>query len=488
MKKIIGIVIASLFILGAASVPASQDTATPTTQPQPTARDFTHAIFAEDGTATWCGYCHFARAALDAIYTSHDYPFYYVCLVDDKNTHASTRIGDHNVYGFPTVWFDDGYNTQVGGYTGNENDYRNVIQSIGTRPVADINTSINVTWLGSGNMDITVSITNNMSAPYIGKLRTYVCEPKSSFGWVDTTGHVYTMAFLDFAQNMQINVAAGETWTNTYNWVGTSHNDGYGHNFGSIQYGNIEVIATVFNNTVHQGYSYPPSGYPFNAYYPDDCVGFQVGLPLNHPPAVPSSPSPANGATNVALNKDLSWACSDPDGDTVYFDVYFGTTNPPPKVATHKTAKTFDTGTMNYGTTYYWKINATDNLLYNESPVWSFTTGTEPDNEPPAVSIVKPLPGYLYIKDNAGRKRVFFSNTLIIKSLTITANATDNKEVSRVEFFVDNELQATVLEPPYTYLWEKASGLFPSTHVLKVVAYDTASNSANAAVTVARML
>jgi glutaredoxin len=489
MKKIIGIIIASLFILGAASVPARQDTATPTTQPQPASRVFTHAVFAEDATATWCGYCHFAREALDNIYKSGDYPFYYVCNVDDKNTHAAARNTEYNVQGFPTVFFDGGYNVQVGGYSGNENAYRNVIQSIGSRSVADINTSLNVTWFGSGNMDITVTITNNMSSQYVGKLKVYVAEPKSSFGWVDTTGHKYTMAFLDYAQNQDVSISGGSTWTNTYNWLGANHNDGYGHNFASIEYGNIEVIATVFNATWHQGYSYPPGQGPFNAFYPDDCVGFQVGVPVNHPPAKPSSPSPANGATNVALNKDISWSCTDPDEeDTLYFDVYFGTTNPPPKVATHQTKKSWDTGTMSYATTYYWKVNVTDNLLYNESPIWSFTTGTEPDTTPPTVAIEKPLPGYLYINDNAGRKRVFFSNTLVIKSLTITVNASDNNEVNRVDFYIDNELQTSVFEPPYTYLWEKAGGFFPKTHVIKVIAYDQGSNSANAAITVAKML
>ncbi|MDH7507745.1 MAG: hypothetical protein QHH15_08195, partial [Candidatus Thermoplasmatota archaeon] len=36
--------------------------------------------------------------------------------------------------------------------------------------------------------------------------------------------------------------------------------------------------------------------------------------PINNAPNTPTNPSPKNGATNIATNKDLSWSCSDPDG------------------------------------------------------------------------------------------------------------------------------------------------------------------------------
>ncbi len=51
---------------------------------------------------------------------------------------------------------------------------------------------------------------------------------------------------------------------------------------------------------------------------------------LNNPPNKPSNPYPANGgASNVPLNVTLKWEASDPDGDTLKFDLYFGEdTNP----------------------------------------------------------------------------------------------------------------------------------------------------------------
>lgn len=46
---------------------------------------------------------------------------------------------------------------------------------------------------------------------------------------------------------------------------------------------------------------------------------------------------------------------SNPDGDTVTYDVYFGTSSPPPLVSSAQAAATYDPGTLSYSTTYYWR-------------------------------------------------------------------------------------------------------------------------------------
>lgn len=283
---------------------------------------FTHAVFAEDATATWCGYCHFARAALDKIYQSHDYPFYYVCLVDDMDTHAHARIGAFNLYGFPTVYFDGGNNVQVGGYTGNEADYRAAIQQTGARTVSHIAVNLNVNWLGNAAMDITASVTNHEASAYTGHIRVYVTECNSSMGWKDTTGHVYTFPLLDFAMDQDISVNSAQTWTNELTWDGHNYNDGHGHTFGSIQSGNIEVIAVVFNSQSHQGYSNPPSGNPFTAYWVDNATGVLVSG-SSQAPNTPTTPSgPNSGLVGVGYNFTAS--TTDPQNDQVYDMFDFG--------------------------------------------------------------------------------------------------------------------------------------------------------------------
>jgi len=99
-----------------------------------------------------------------------------------------------------------------------------------------------------------------------------------------------------------------------------------------------------------------------------------VTVTYNRPPNRPSNPSPPDGATNVPIDTSLSWSCSDPDGDALKYDIYLGTSVPPPLVMSDHTSTTYDP-ILEYNTTYYWKVVAKDNHGGKaESPIWSFTT------------------------------------------------------------------------------------------------------------------
>jgi hypothetical protein len=103
----------------------------------------------------------------------------------------------------------------------------------------------------------------------------------------------------------------------------------------------------------------------------------------NNPPYTPSNPSPADGAINVELTADLGWTGGDPDGDPVTYDVYFGTTSPPPKVSSNQSATMYDPGTLTYATTYYWRIVAWDSHgASTAGPIWHFLTISEGNNPP----------------------------------------------------------------------------------------------------------
>lgn len=76
-------------------------------------------------------------------------------------------------------------------------------------------------------------------------------------------------------------------------------------------------------------------------------------------PGVPSCPtlnSPANGATGVAQCSTLSWTAPASAGCTsvASYDIYYGTTNPPPYLA--NTTSTSYSITVAPSTTYYWQI------------------------------------------------------------------------------------------------------------------------------------
>ena len=104
----------------------------------------------------------------------------------------------------------------------------------------------------------------------------------------------------------------------------------------------------------------------------------------NNPPNQPSNPSPFSGSNNQPVNLTLSWNCSDPDGNPLTYDVYFGTSNNPPITSSNQSAASFNPGQLNNNATYYWKIVAKDNQGHTTSgPIWNFTTQTVVVNNPP---------------------------------------------------------------------------------------------------------
>ena len=87
-------------------------------------------------------------------------------------------------------------------------------------------------------------------------------------------------------------------------------------------------------------------------------------------------------------------------------------------------------------------------------------------DSPPTVSITSPTNGS------------FVSGTI-----NITASASDDKGVSKVEFYIDTTLLATDSVAPYQYSWNTTTASDGS-HAIKAVATDTASQTAQNTVTV----
>lgn len=95
----------------------------------------------------------------------------------------------------------------------------------------------------------------------------------------------------------------------------------------------------------------------------------------NQPPSTPSDPEPANGAQGVPTRPTLYWTCTDPDGDELTYDVYFGSYPNPPLVTSNRNTNTYSVNAYDRNTIYYWKIVAKDghgNETVGE--VWRFTT------------------------------------------------------------------------------------------------------------------
>ena len=105
----------------------------------------------------------------------------------------------------------------------------------------------------------------------------------------------------------------------------------------------------------------------------------------NRPPDAPNNPNPANNATSVPITTNLSWSCKDPEDDPLTYDVYFRTgywPGPGNLVSINQSETTFDLGTLDNETTYYWKIVAKDDHGNSTNGyVWHFTTNNAETSE-----------------------------------------------------------------------------------------------------------
>jgi hypothetical protein len=104
----------------------------------------------------------------------------------------------------------------------------------------------------------------------------------------------------------------------------------------------------------------------------------QMGLSevrFSYVPVQARVPQPAAGATGVSTSTTMNWR---PGREATSHKVYFGTD--PNAVANGTapaktvTAHSFDTGSLTYGTTYYWKVDEVGAAASYPGQVWSFTT------------------------------------------------------------------------------------------------------------------
>lgn len=97
---------------------------------------------------------------------------------------------------------------------------------------------------------------------------------------------------------------------------------------------------------------------------------------------------------------------------------------------------------------------------------YNFNAAGAPDTIPPVVTITSPVNGATVSGD-------FF----------VTVNASDNKAVAQVEFYVDDVLKATDTTTPYLFDLD-TTRLSEGTHTIKVIAYDTSSNQSQSSVSI----
>ena len=273
-----------------------------------------HTVLGEFGTASGGYYCPISHSALKELYEEAHLDFYYITHIADRNSISwSYLINNYNIFGYPTVWWDGGYIVNLGAGDA-KNKYNISINQCLSRFVYDIDIVLSQEWLDGTKMKINCTVLNNEENTYEGKIKVAICEKESSMGWKDSHNVTYTMPFLDWAFNENISISSGDYWNDVIIW------DGISNGYPSITGVNIIIIAAVYNNEWHQGYSGPPPDCPFNAYYIDKCVAADFGT--SQPPDAPLISGPSNGKTGNSY--PYTFSSVDPDGDNVSYYIKWG--------------------------------------------------------------------------------------------------------------------------------------------------------------------
>lgn len=114
----------------------------------------------------------------------------------------------------------------------------------------------------------------------------------------------------------------------------------------------------------------------------------------NSAPDEPEIVSPALQDASVSTRCLLEWSATDPDQDQLVFDVFFGTADNPPLIASDVNAFSYQTLPLAYSTTYYWKVVAKDPYGHQVAgAVWTFTTW---DPDYPMGTVRDPRNGQVY--------------------------------------------------------------------------------------------
>jgi hypothetical protein len=232
----------------------------------------THTVFVEEATATWCTNCPNVANILSSLYESHKYNFYYVALIDDKNKLAADRnANDYNFYGFPTAYFDGGYKVIVGGDKPTSL-YTDAINTSLARTVPKIRLTVTAQYKNTTKeVTVTTRLENKENIAYAGRLKLYLTEIISEF--TDYESKPYHFGLIDYLNDTDISVDGNSilAFSDT-------------KNISEYDYENLMVIGVVFSSENNTGYSNPPEGNPFDAYYADATNATKVVPKGNLPP------------------------------------------------------------------------------------------------------------------------------------------------------------------------------------------------------------
>ncbi len=106
------------------------------------------------------------------------------------------------------------------------------------------------------------------------------------------------------------------------------------------------------------------------------CTTFSIiVMDVNNWPGKPENPFPADGTVDFFREVTLLWNAEDPDGDDLFYDVFFGEKGRLELLAKNIDKNEFKISSLEAGREYSWRIDARDGRGGEvQGPLWSFST------------------------------------------------------------------------------------------------------------------
>ena len=176
---------------------------------------------------------------------------------------------------------------------------------------------------------------------------------------------------------MEITLTTPFVYNNTSNLIIAVDENTAG--YASMSWGAFASGANRGISYYSDGTNPDPATPPTANYGPNATINrIQLVFPSTSAPLAPTLVSPSDEATGVALNALLTWSATAGGGDATSYDVYMDTVDGSTLVSENQVEASYSV-TLAYGTTYYWKVVASNAI--GDSPasdVWSFTAMDDP--------------------------------------------------------------------------------------------------------------
>lgn len=224
---------------------------------------------------------------------------------------------------------------------------------------------------------------------------------------------------------------------NVSEWVNDWYQDTY---YGTSPSTNPTGPASGSSHVVRGGYygSFNFATFWLNYRLLDSSSSLRTGIRCaesipssNQAPNAPFAPYPADGADQPSTGAMFVWTGTDPDGDTLTYDVYLeaGDVTPDVLVSDNQSTNSYIPAGLAADTTYYWQIVATDEHgATTYGPVW--TIGAELDE-----MVLVPAGNFVMGCDEAHNDgKSCLSDELPSHTVTLNAYYIDKYEVTNMQY------------------------------------------------------